>query len=163
MAVGECGLDYNRNISTPQAQRMAFEQQLSVAVETGKPLFLHCRDAFTDFHDNYLGTWPVVGISREITMFPSRSSTSVEATAPGSAMSPYKTKTVLPHFNPRLRASCGPQLVAGALSTMSDCAVLAVRPREHPTGPAQELRARRDALLAEKLRKRSIVIQNLSD
>ncbi|VTU34542.1 Deoxyribonuclease TatD [Variovorax sp. PBS-H4] len=29
---------------------MAFEQQLSVAVETGKPLFLHCRDAFTDFH-----------------------------------------------------------------------------------------------------------------
>ncbi|CAN5919729.1 TatD family hydrolase [soil metagenome] len=51
VAVGECGLDYNRNFSTPQAQRMAFEQQLSVAVETGKPLFLHCRDAFTDFHD----------------------------------------------------------------------------------------------------------------
>ena len=49
MAVGECGLDYNRNISTPQAQRLAFEQQLSVAVETGKPLFLHCRDASTDF------------------------------------------------------------------------------------------------------------------
>ncbi|WP_296560976.1 TatD family hydrolase [Pigmentiphaga sp.] len=51
VAVGECGLDYNRNFSTPQAQRMAFEQQLSVAVETGKPLFLHCRDAFIDFHD----------------------------------------------------------------------------------------------------------------
>lgn len=51
VAVGACGLDYNRNFSTPQAQRMAFEQQLSVAVETGKPLFLHCRDAFTDFHD----------------------------------------------------------------------------------------------------------------
>jgi TatD DNase family protein len=51
VAVGECGLDYNRNFSTPQAQRMAFEQQLSVAVKTGKPLFLHCRDAFTDFHD----------------------------------------------------------------------------------------------------------------
>jgi len=51
VAVGECGLDYNRNFSTPQAQRLAFEQQLSVAVETGKPLFLHCRGAFTDFHD----------------------------------------------------------------------------------------------------------------
>ncbi|MGJ7574557.1 TatD family hydrolase [Variovorax sp. RB2P76] len=51
VAVGECGLDYNRNFSTPQAQRIAFEQQLSMAVETGKPLFLHCRDAFGDFHD----------------------------------------------------------------------------------------------------------------
>lgn len=51
VAVGECGLDYNRNFSTPQAQRIAFEQQLSMAVETRKPLFLHCRDAFTDFHD----------------------------------------------------------------------------------------------------------------
>lgn len=51
VAVGECGLDYNRNFSTPQAQRMAFAPQLSVAIETGKPLFLHCRDAFTDFHD----------------------------------------------------------------------------------------------------------------
>jgi TatD DNase family protein len=51
VAVGECGLDYNRNFSTPQAQRLAFEQQLAMAVETRKPLFLHCRDAFADFHD----------------------------------------------------------------------------------------------------------------
>lgn len=51
VAVGECGLDYNRNLSTPAAQRSAFEQQLAMAVETGKPLFLHCRDAFVDFHD----------------------------------------------------------------------------------------------------------------
>ncbi|SFQ34823.1 TatD family hydrolase [Variovorax sp. 770b2] len=51
VAVGECGLDYNRNFSTPPLQRIAFEQQLSMAVETRKPLFLHCRDAFADFHD----------------------------------------------------------------------------------------------------------------
>lgn len=51
VAVGECGLDYNRNFSTPQTQRIAFEQQLSMAVATRKPLFLHCRDAFIDFHD----------------------------------------------------------------------------------------------------------------
>lgn len=50
VAVGECGLDYNRNFSTPAAQRSAFEQQLTMAVETGKPLFLHCREAFVDFH-----------------------------------------------------------------------------------------------------------------
>lgn len=51
VAVGECGLDYNRNFSTPEAQRAAFGQQLSMAVQAGKPLFLHCRDAFADFHD----------------------------------------------------------------------------------------------------------------
>jgi TatD DNase family protein len=50
VAVGECGLDYNRMFSTKEAQRHAFEQQLRAAVEHRKPLFLHCRDAFDDFH-----------------------------------------------------------------------------------------------------------------
>ncbi|MBV8634462.1 MAG: TatD family hydrolase [Burkholderiaceae bacterium] len=50
VAVGECGLDYNRMFSPAQAQRTAFEAQLAGALETGKPLFLHCRDAFEDFH-----------------------------------------------------------------------------------------------------------------
>ncbi|SOE06384.1 TatD DNase family protein [Variovorax sp. YR752] len=51
VAIGECGLDYNRNFSTPQLQRIAFERQLSMALGIRKPFFLHCRDAFTDFHD----------------------------------------------------------------------------------------------------------------
>lgn len=50
VAVGECGLDYNRNFSTPANQRAAFAAQLGAAIKTGKPLFLHCRDAFDDFH-----------------------------------------------------------------------------------------------------------------
>jgi TatD DNase family protein len=50
VAVGECGLDYNRNFSTPTNQRLAFAAQLSAAVRIKKPLFLHCRDAFSDFH-----------------------------------------------------------------------------------------------------------------
>ena len=45
VAVGECGLDFNRNFSTPQAQERAFEAQLGLAVESGLPLFLHERDA----------------------------------------------------------------------------------------------------------------------
>ncbi|RMF14874.1 MAG: hydrolase TatD [Gammaproteobacteria bacterium] len=48
VAVGECGLDYNRNFSTPEAQRRAFEAQLAQAVDAGKPVFLHERDAFDD-------------------------------------------------------------------------------------------------------------------
>ena len=48
-AVGECGLDFNRNFSTPQKQRECFEGQLALATELGKPVFLHERDAFDDF------------------------------------------------------------------------------------------------------------------
>lgn len=49
VAVGECGLDYFRDFSPRPAQRRAFEMQLQIAVETGKPLFLHQRDAHADF------------------------------------------------------------------------------------------------------------------
>lgn len=48
-AVGETGLDYHRDFSPRPAQRRAFERQLDIAVELGKPLFLHQRDAHGDF------------------------------------------------------------------------------------------------------------------
>ncbi len=46
VAVGECGLDFNRNFSPKADQLRAFEQQLELAVECQKPVFLHERDAF---------------------------------------------------------------------------------------------------------------------
>jgi TatD DNase family protein len=49
VAVGETGLDYFRDFSPRPAQRKAFERQLQIGVETGKPLFLHQRDAHADF------------------------------------------------------------------------------------------------------------------
>lgn len=49
VAVGECGLDYFRDFSPRPAQRKAFERQLQIGVDTGKPLFLHQRDAHADF------------------------------------------------------------------------------------------------------------------
>ncbi len=45
VAVGETGLDFNRNYSTPDEQIYAFEQQLKLAEAVKKPLFLHERDA----------------------------------------------------------------------------------------------------------------------
>jgi len=48
-AVGECGLDYFRDFSPRNAQRRAFEAQLELAATTGKPVFLHQRDAHEDF------------------------------------------------------------------------------------------------------------------
>lgn len=49
VAVGECGLDYFRNFSPPEAQRRAFHRQLELAARVGKPVFLHERDAHEDF------------------------------------------------------------------------------------------------------------------
>lgn len=48
-AVGEMGLDYNRNYSDPADQRRAFEAQLGLAIELRLPAFLHQRDAHGDF------------------------------------------------------------------------------------------------------------------
>lgn len=48
-AVGETGLDYFRNFSTPAQQAVAFEGQLQIAADCGKPVFLHQRDAHPDF------------------------------------------------------------------------------------------------------------------
>jgi len=49
VAVGECGLDFNRNYASRSDQIRAFEAQLEIAADTGKPLFLHQRDAHDDF------------------------------------------------------------------------------------------------------------------
>jgi TatD DNase family protein len=46
LAIGECGLDFNRNFSTPEQQLAVFEQQLILASELNMPVFLHERDAF---------------------------------------------------------------------------------------------------------------------
>lgn len=46
---GEMGLDYARNYSTQREQLHAFSAQLELAHDIGKPLFLHCREAFSDF------------------------------------------------------------------------------------------------------------------
>ncbi|WAT08031.1 3'-5' ssDNA/RNA exonuclease TatD [Rouxiella badensis] len=49
VAIGECGLDFNRNFSTPADQERAFTAQLALAAELSLPVFLHCRDAHPRF------------------------------------------------------------------------------------------------------------------
>jgi TatD DNase family protein len=50
-AIGECGLDYNRNFSSPENQRNVFMAQLELAKRLQLPVFLHQRDAFSDWLD----------------------------------------------------------------------------------------------------------------
>jgi TatD DNase family protein len=49
LAIGEAGLDYHRNFSSHEQQTHAFRQQIELAIELQKPLFLHERDAHDDF------------------------------------------------------------------------------------------------------------------
>lgn len=56
VAIGECGLDFNRNFSPPDKQEKWFEAQLELASGLGLPVFLHQRDA----HERFLallGQW----------------------------------------------------------------------------------------------------------
>lgn len=49
VAVGECGLDYDRMFSTKENQTRCLEKHIVLAEKYNKPLFLHERDAETDF------------------------------------------------------------------------------------------------------------------
>jgi TatD DNase family protein len=49
VAIGECGLDFNRDFSPRSAQEKCFEAQIQLACELKKPLFLHERDAHLRF------------------------------------------------------------------------------------------------------------------
>jgi TatD DNase family protein len=50
-AVGECGLDFNRDFSPRPQQEKVFEAHLALAVELQMPMFLHERDANQRFLD----------------------------------------------------------------------------------------------------------------
>lgn len=49
VAVGECGLDFNRNFSPRDVQERVFRAQVELACELQMPLFLHERDAHATF------------------------------------------------------------------------------------------------------------------
>ena len=51
VAIGECGLDFNRDFSPRPQQEKWFEAQVALAEELQIPLFLHERDAGQRFYD----------------------------------------------------------------------------------------------------------------
>ena len=48
VAIGECGLDYHYDHSPRPKQIEAFEQQIALAGDTGRPLVVHTREAVED-------------------------------------------------------------------------------------------------------------------
>jgi TatD DNase family protein len=51
VAIGECGLDFNRNYSPRPDQEIWFVAQIELGLSLDKPLFLHSRDAHPRFAD----------------------------------------------------------------------------------------------------------------
>jgi len=58
-AIGECGLDFNRNFSAPTQQIKIFKEQIELAADLNMPLFLHQRDAFESWFNELK---PFIGI-----------------------------------------------------------------------------------------------------
>ena len=51
VAIGEIGLDFYRDLSPRERQRQVFRQQLALAVEVGKPVIIHDREAHGEMRD----------------------------------------------------------------------------------------------------------------
>jgi TatD DNase family protein len=48
VAVGEIGLDFYWDTTTPEQQHRCLRDQLELAADKGKPVVFHCRDAYED-------------------------------------------------------------------------------------------------------------------
>ena len=51
VAIGPCGLDYQRDFSDPESQKEIFEKQLLLACSLGKSILIHERSAQQDVLD----------------------------------------------------------------------------------------------------------------
>lgn len=57
VALGEIGLDYHYDLSPRPVQRDAFDAQLELAYQLGKPVILHIREAHGDATDMLCARW----------------------------------------------------------------------------------------------------------
>jgi len=51
VAIGPCGLDYQRDFSEPDVQKIVFDKQLQLAEKLNKPVLIHERSAQSDVLD----------------------------------------------------------------------------------------------------------------
>jgi TatD DNase family protein len=62
VAIGEIGLDYHYNISTPKAQQVIYKEQLEFAKDIQLPAIVHCRDSDDDILEGLIETKSDTGV-----------------------------------------------------------------------------------------------------
>jgi TatD DNase family protein len=62
IAVGEIGLDYFYDRSPREIQKQVLLRQLEIARAAGRPLIIHCRDAWADLGEIIAGHWQSSGL-----------------------------------------------------------------------------------------------------
>ncbi len=58
VALGETGLDWYRTTASREAQRAAFSRTMEIAKAAGKPVVIHCREAYDDTLDMIAASRP---------------------------------------------------------------------------------------------------------
>jgi TatD DNase family protein len=58
VAVGETGLDWHRDRAPRDAQRSHFSRHIAIARAAGKPVVIHCREAYPDCLAQLRAEWP---------------------------------------------------------------------------------------------------------
>jgi TatD DNase family protein len=153
-AVGEIGLDYFRNLSSPDAQREALARQLAIASRAGLPVLVHDRDAHDDVTDALLA-WPdpsgraVRGVLHAFSGDASMASRLVEAGYLVSFALPVAFRSAI---GPRAAA---PALAAGSFLVETDAPYLGPD-RERRNEPVTALR-----VLAELAALREVPVESL--
>jgi len=96
-AVGEIGLDFHYNFSSPEEQRKAFRSQLNLAQDLGLPVVIHSRNAANeiishDFLISFSGilTYPNAQSLRDVAKKLPLAKTLIETDSPYLAPVPYR-------------------------------------------------------------------------
>ncbi|MDR0521754.1 MAG: TatD family hydrolase [Planctomycetaceae bacterium] len=78
-AVGETGLDRYRNDAPIDIQQTCFRQHIELSKETGKPVLIHCRDAWDDLLPVLKSEKPLTGILHAFSGGPAEAAACLES------------------------------------------------------------------------------------
>jgi TatD DNase family protein len=141
VAIGEIGLDYHRNLSPPDVQRLAFQRQLSLAAAAHKPVLVHDRDAHDDVRAALLawaGPGRRAGSPRGVLhAYSGDGARAAELAAAGFLISFALPVTFSSAGGPRAAAA---SLPAGSFLTETDAPWLAPQGKEARNEPTTALR-----------------------
>lgn len=87
LAIGEIGLDFHYDHSPRDVQRRVFVRQMEVAREAGKPIIIHCREAWPECLELLRAHWRPCGLGGVLHCFSGDATVAREGLAMGFMVS----------------------------------------------------------------------------